>query len=170
MGNVYRENKHLLPVETVSRVEHGGLMSDQECMSFLRPILDTFKSSWILDGVPRTVGQVVLAIDLADVVFSIHVHSEEELINRMQARWFHERSGRTFSPFSPSQIPGIDDETGEPLTKRADDDIHVFKKRLQGHYSTIDDIELVLGDKLKIISGKDSNDNYELITQMLLSS
>ena len=168
MGNIYRDNKHLLPVDTVTRVDQGGLMSDAECMSFLLPILERLSAGgWILDGVPRTVGQAMLMRDNMDMAFSFHVDDEQELVRRMQARLFHLPSGRTYSPFAPSHTEGIDDLTGEPLSKRSDDNVEVFMKRLAGHNATIGAIEHALQPKLTVISGRDSHQNLRHIENLI---
>lgn len=38
--------------------------------------------------------------------------------------------------FNPPRVPGKDDETGEPLSKRPDDTPEVFSKRLQSYYKS----------------------------------
>jgi len=37
--------------------------------------------------------------------------------------------------FNPPKVPGKDDVTGEPLSKRPDDTPEVFSKRLQSYYA-----------------------------------
>lgn len=52
------------------------------------------------------------------------------------ARWVHLASGRVYNDtFNPPKEPGIDDVTGEPLSKRPDDTPEVFEKRLQTYYA-----------------------------------
>ena len=142
-------------------------MSDAECMSFLLPILEKLPSGWILDGVPRTVGQAAMMRDNMDIAFSFHVGDDQELVRRMQARLFHVPSGRTYSPFAPSRIEGVDDVTGGSLTRRSDDNVEVFMKRLAGHKSTIDQIEQALLPKLTIIAGDDSHQNLRQIQNLI---
>lgn len=51
------------------------------------------------------------------------------------ARWVHLPSGRVYNDdFNPPKSPGVDDETGEPLSKRPDDTPEVFTKRLRSYY------------------------------------
>ena len=55
---------------------------------------------------------MVLNIDVAD----------EIILNRISDRWVHLSSGRVYNlSYNPPKVPGLDDETGEPLTKRPDD-------------------------------------------------
>lgn len=49
----------------------------------------------------------------------------------------HLPSGRVYNDdFNPPKVPGKDDETGEPLSKRPDDTPEVFSKRLGSFYKS----------------------------------
>lgn len=51
------------------------------------------------------------------------------------ARWVHLPSGRVYNDdFNPPKNEGVDDETGEALSKRPDDTPEVFSKRLRSYY------------------------------------
>ncbi|KAJ1339712.1 hypothetical protein BSLG_005618 [Batrachochytrium salamandrivorans] len=55
---------------------------------------------------------------------------------RIEDRWIHAPSGRTYSiSYNPPLLSGRDDVTGEPLTKRSDDDVDIFKSRLEAYRS-----------------------------------
>jgi adenylate kinase family enzyme len=48
--------------------------------------------------------------------------SRDEIINRLRDRWICNTTGRSYhTTFNPPRIPGIDDDTGESLTRRRDD-------------------------------------------------
>lgn len=93
--------------------------------------------NWALDGFPRSIKQAQMLSrflkeknsDL-NVVFNLDVpHSV--IIQRIEDRWIHASSGRTYNlSYNPPKIPGKDDITGENLTKRPDDNVDTFKKRL----------------------------------------
>lgn len=83
---------------------------------------------FILDGFPRNVVQLrcmaertqdVLGIDLR-LELAIVLHAPfEVLLRRTDGRLIHKASGRTYHPReNPSQVPGRDDTTGEPLEPR----------------------------------------------------
>ena len=47
---------------------------------------------------------------------------EDEIKRRVLDRWIHNASGRTYDvSFNPPKQHLVDDETGEPLTRRLDD-------------------------------------------------
>lgn len=55
---------------------------------------------------------LVVNVDVAD----------EIILGRISDRWVHLPSGRVYNlSYNPPKVLGLDDETGEPLTKRPDD-------------------------------------------------
>ena len=47
---------------------------------------------------------------------------DEVILGRISDRWVHLPSGRVYNlSYNPPKVAGHDDETGEPLTKRPDD-------------------------------------------------
>ncbi|KAJ3107239.1 hypothetical protein HDU97_004659 [Phlyctochytrium planicorne] len=150
----------------------------------------------LVDGYPRTVpqseyldyylgrkgGRVASAMFL-DV-------SEKVILGRIEDRWIHAPSGRTYNySFNPPKIHGKDDVTGEPLSKRPDDDIvsnpasipiinlsnpipnlqNVFRKRLE----VFRDMTEPLLDyysrqgKLKVFKGNTSDELFPLLEKYL---
>lgn len=56
-------------------------------------------------------------------------------VRRITGRWIHPSSGRSYhEEFHPPRIPKKDDMTGEPLIRRADDNVDALKKRLQSYH------------------------------------
>lgn len=48
--------------------------------------------------------------------------ADEIILSRISDRWVHLPSGRVYNlSYNPPKVPGLDDETGEPLAKRPDD-------------------------------------------------
>ncbi|KAK9324231.1 adenylate kinase-domain-containing protein [Lipomyces orientalis] len=95
-------------------------------------------NSWLLDGFPRTRGQAEmldsreLAPALAGLNFVVElVVPEHAILDRIANRLVHVPSGRLYNlTYNPPKVAGRDDVTGEPLTRRADDDPAVFRNRL----------------------------------------
>jgi nucleoside-triphosphate--adenylate kinase len=47
---------------------------------------------------------------------------DEVILSRISDRWVHLPSGRVYNlSYNRPRVDGLDDETGEPLTKRPDD-------------------------------------------------
>lgn len=58
------------------------------------------------------------------------------LVRRITGRLIHPPSGRSYhEEFHPPKKPMTDDETGEPLIKRSDDNVAALQKRLATYHS-----------------------------------
>jgi len=109
----------------------GELVSDEVVTSLLaeaskKPV------SHLLDGFPRTIKQAQMLTKLiqVDCVLSLNV-PHDVILNRIANRWIHASSGRTYSyDYNPPKVLGFDDITGESLTKRPDDNVEIFRARL----------------------------------------
>ncbi|KAL7009441.1 Adenylate kinase 2 [Cystobasidiomycetes sp. EMM_F5] len=91
----------------------------------------------VKDGYPRTAGQArdldeALAHNSERINLVVNLDVPDEvLIDRIENRWVHLPSGRIYNTtYNPPKAKGLDDLTGEPLSKRIDDDVDIFKKRL----------------------------------------
>ncbi len=61
---------------------------------------------------------------------------DDVILSRISDRWVHLPSGRIYNlSYNPPRVPGHDDITGEPLTKRPDDNPEIFARRLSQFYS-----------------------------------
>ncbi len=89
-------------------------------------------ASFILDGFPRTLAQAQQLDALAPPNLVVELCTPAPLIlARLGGRLVHAPSGRVYhAAFSPPRVPGRDDVTGEPLTRRADDDEATWRARL----------------------------------------
>ncbi|KAF8559790.1 ADK-domain-containing protein [Imleria badia] len=124
-------------------VAAGGLLPDEMMLDLITTKLDTLKeNNWILDGFPRTQRQGSLLDNLLakhniplNLIVNVDV-SDDLLFEWISNRWVHLPSGRSYSTsYNPPQIPGLDDMTGEPLTKRSDDTPETFTRRLEHYYA-----------------------------------
>lgn len=93
---------------------------------------DKPESSFILDGFPRTASQAATLDNLVPINMVIHLDTPFSVImDRIAGRWVHAPSGRSYNTtFNAPKVAGLDDVTGERLTKRADDDEATWVKRL----------------------------------------
>ena len=90
-------------------------------------------NGFLFDGFPRTLDQASALKDRGiaiDCVIEIMV-DDNEIIQRMSGRRVHPGSGRTYHiTHNPPKRENIDDQTGEPLIQRPDDNEETVKKRL----------------------------------------
>lgn len=88
-------------------------------------------ASFILDGYPRNAAQADALGTIIPINLAVSLRTPfETLLSRISGRWVHEPSGRVYNTtFNAPRVPGRDDITGEPLTKRADDTEEVYRAR-----------------------------------------
>ncbi|KAF9464751.1 adenylate kinase-domain-containing protein [Collybia nuda] len=125
-------------------VARGGLLPDEVMLKVVTSKLDLVHNKhWILDGFPRTLGQGELLnshLKAKNTPLSLIVNldvPDEVILGRISDRWVHLPSGRVYNmSYNRPKIDGLDDETGEPLIKRPDDNIEVFSRRLSQFYAS----------------------------------
>ena len=117
-------------------MEKGELVPDELILDLVKDRIneDDCSNGFLFDGFPRTLEQAK-ALQMRgvkiDCVIEIMV-DDKEIIERMSGRRVHSASGRTYHiKHNPPKKENIDDETGEPLIQRADDNEETVKKRLE---------------------------------------
>jgi adenylate kinase len=120
-------------------MESGGLVPDDLIIGLVKERLkkEDCKRGFLFDGFPRTMVQAdalrQAGIQL-DHVIEIAV-DDSEIIQRISGRRIHQPSGRVYHLVNhPSQKPGLDDVTGEPLMQRDDDKEETVRKRLEVYH------------------------------------
>jgi len=117
----------------------GALVSDEIIGSIIveRIKKEDCKNGFLFDGVPRTLGQASMLVDM-NVVFSHVIEIEvndQVIVDRMSGRRFHIASGRSYHvEFNPPKNEGIDDLTSEVLVQRDDDKPETVSKRLNVYH------------------------------------
>ncbi|MDP6375567.1 MAG: adenylate kinase [Pseudomonadales bacterium] len=116
-------------------MDSGALVSDDIIIELVKERLaaDDCVNGYLFDGFPRTISQAQ-ALEAAgvalDAVVEIRV-PDEEIAKRMSGRRVHPGSGRVYHlVYNPPQIEGRDDETGERLIQRGDDQEDTVRERL----------------------------------------
>ncbi len=118
----------------------GGLVSDDIIIALVKDRIqeDDCQSGFLFDGFPRTIPQAEAMKEAGvkiDCVLEIAV-DDAEIIQRLSGRRVHEPSGRVYHiVYNPPKVEGKDDETGEPLVQRADDQEETVRKRLEVYHS-----------------------------------
>ena len=120
-------------------MESGGLVPDDIIIGLVKERIEEpdCAKGFLFDGFPRTIPQADAMKDAGvpiDAVVDIDV-PDDEIIKRMSGRRVHLASGRTYHiVFNPPKEEGKDDETGEPLIQREDDQEETVKKRLDVYH------------------------------------
>ena len=128
-----------LGIEAKKVMDAGGLVSDDIILGLVKERIaqDDCANGFLFDGFPRTLAQAealkVQGVDI-DAVVEIDV-DDEEIIKRMSGRRVHPASGRTYHiVFNPPKEEGKDDQTGEPLVQRDDDQEDTVRQRLKVYH------------------------------------
>jgi len=113
----------------------GALVPDELIIDLVKERItqDDCKNGFLFDGFPRTIPQAealtASGVEI-DVVMEINVE-DEEIVKRLSGRRVHESSGRVYhTEYNPPKVADVDDETGEPLVQREDDQEETVRKRL----------------------------------------
>jgi len=128
-----------LGVEAKKVMDAGGLVSDDIILGLVEERIQQpdCENGYLFDGFPRTLAQADALKDKGvkiDSVVEIDV-DDDEIIKRMGGRRVHPASGRTYHVvFNPPREEGKDDETGEPLMQRDDDQEETVRQRLKVYH------------------------------------
>jgi len=120
-------------------MDAGQLVSDDIIIGLVKERIQEpdCANGFLFDGFPRTIPQADAMKEAGvpiDAVVDIDV-PDEEIIKRMSGRRVHLASGRTYHiVFNPPKEEGKDDETGEPLIQRDDDQEETVRKRLDVYH------------------------------------
>ncbi|MDC1144831.1 adenylate kinase [Porticoccaceae bacterium] len=113
----------------------GGLVSDDLIIALVKERIqqDDCINGFLFDGFPRTIPQAQALVDAnIDIQYVIEIAvDDDEIVSRLSGRRVHESSGRVYHvKHNPPQKAGIDNETGEPLIQREDDQESTVRNRL----------------------------------------
>jgi len=128
-----------LGVEAKKFIDRGALVPDNIVIELVkRRVKETdCANGFIVDGFPRTIAQAEAlrsaGIDI-DYVIEINV-DDDEILKRMSGRRVHPASGRTYHiVFNPPRTPGKDDDTGDDLVQRPDDNETTVRQRIATYH------------------------------------
>lgn len=143
-----------------SAMESGALVTDDIVLGIVKDAMQApeCKEGYIIDGLPRTLGQAKLMQESGievDKVISFEV-PDEVIVKRTAGRWIHRQSGRSYHTiYNPPKVAEVDDVTGEPLMQRGDDKEEVVRKRLVTFHNELGPIHdyYKAQGKLSVIDG-----------------
>ena len=142
-GDMLREaikNGTELGLKAKAVMDAGNLVSDELIIELVKERIsqNDCKNGFLFDGFPRTIPQAeALKENNIEINAVIElVVADEEIIKRMSGRRIHLTSGRTYHvDYNPPKKTGLDDETGEELIIRKDDEPATVKDRLKVYWT-----------------------------------
>ena len=160
-------------------MDAGELVSDEIVVGIVEERIKEpdCEKGFLLDGFPRNIVQAEKLDEMLqrsgqkiDCVLEIEV-DEEAVVRRIAGRRFHLASGRSYHiEFNPPKVADRDDDTGEELVQRDDDNEETVRARL----NTYNEQTAPLSDHyrkqnlLKAIDGMGSPDEvYQRLRQSL---
>ncbi|KPD20588.1 MULTISPECIES: adenylate kinase [Idiomarina] len=120
-------------------MDAGQLVSDDIIIELVKERIaePDCQNGFLLDGFPRTIPQADAMRDNGieiDYVLEFDV-PDEIIVDRMSGRRVHPGSGRVYHiEHNPPKVDGKDDETGEELVIRPDDQEQTVRKRLSVYH------------------------------------
>ncbi|MEM8843968.1 MAG: adenylate kinase [Pseudomonadota bacterium] len=128
-----------LGLEAKKVMESGGLVSDDIILGLVKERIqqDDCANGFLFDGFPRTLAQAeALKTQGVNIDYVVEIDvDDEEIIKRMGGRRVHLESGRTYHViYNPPKVEGKDDETGEDLIQREDDQEETVRERLRVYH------------------------------------
>ncbi len=140
-----------LGVKAKEVMDAGGLVSDEIILGLVKDRIaeQDCENGFLFDGFPRTVPQAeAMKAQQVPIDFVVEIAVEdEEIIKRMSGRRVHLNSGRTYHViYNPPKVLGKDDDTGEDLVQRADDQEDTVRHRLKVYHGQTEPLVAYYGD------------------------
>ena len=176
-GNILRaaiKEGTSIGLEAKSYMDAGKLVPDSVIIGIVAQRLEQPDCSggFILDGVPRTIGQAQ-ALAQAGVTFD-HVVSIEisdgEIEERMTGRRVCQNCGAPYHvKAKPSKVEGVCDTCGGPLVQREDDKPETVRHRLEVYHAETEPLKTFYARR-NILRPVDNQPTIEATTQAVLKA
>ena len=143
-----------LGLQVKSIMASGQYVSDEVMIALVKDRVnaDDCRAGYLLDGFPRTVVQANALLAFSQITHVVEIEvPDEQIVARMSGRLVHPASGRVYhTTHNPPKQPGFDDETGDILVQRPDDEVETVRHRLRVYHEQtaplIDYFKTVQGD------------------------
>lgn len=117
----------------------GQLVPDELIIDLIKARMtqEDCRLGCLLDGFPRTLAQANALTQSGIMIDQVLILTAPDgsLITRLSGRRVHLPSGRIYHTLhQPPIVTDRDDFTGDPLTKRADDEEHIIRERLLAYH------------------------------------
>ena len=177
-GNIIREalnKKNKIGLELRSYIDSGTLVPDNIIVSIVKERLSEkdCDQGFILDGVPRTIGQAQALEEMGvkiNKVIIIEV-SDEKIILRLGGRRICPKCGSSYHVSDkPPLKEGFCDNCSEKLVIRNDDNPKIIAARLEVYHKQTEPLKKYYESKglLKIVKGQDIlADTIKLVSEAL---
>lgn len=176
-GNILRaaiKDQTPIGMEAKSYMDAGKLVPDSVIIGIVAQRLEQpdCQAGFILDGVPRTIGQAE-ALDAAGVTFdhvlSIEI-SDEEIEERMAGRRVCQSCGAPYHlKAKPPKQEGVCDSCGGPLIQRDDDKPETVHHRLEVYHAETEPLKGYYEEK-GILSPVDNQSTIEATTEVIMEA
>ena len=176
-GNILRaaiKNGTPVGLQAKAYMDAGKLVPDEVIIGIIteRVAQDDCKNGYILDGVPRTIGQAQ-ALAQAGVTFD-HVVSIEisdgEIEERMTGRRVCQNCGAPYHvKAKPSKVEGVCDTCGGPLVQREDDKPETVRHRLEVYHAETEPLKGYYEEK-GILTPVDNQSTIEDTTKAIMEA
>lgn len=176
-GNILRaaiKDQTPIGMEAKSYMDAGKLVPDAVIIGIVAQRLEQpdCEKGFILDGVPRTIGQAE-ALDAAGITFdhvlSIEI-SDREIEERMAGRRVCQSCGAPYHvKAKPPKQEGVCDTCGGPLVQRDDDKPETVRKRLEVYHAETEPLKGYYEEK-GVLSPVANQDTIEGTTQVIMEA
>ena len=176
-GNILRaaiKDQTPIGMEAKSYMDAGKLVPDSVIIGIVAQRLEQpdCQAGFILDGVPRTIGQAE-ALDAAGITFdhvlSIEI-SDEEIEERMSGRRVCQSCGAPYHvKAKPPKQEGVCDSCGGPLVQRDDDKPETVRKRLEVYHAETEPLKGYYEGK-GVLTPVANQDTIEGTTQVIMEA
>ncbi len=154
-------------------MDEGKLVPDEVIIGIIneRVAKEDCANGYILDGVPRTIGQAE-AMEQAGIIFdnvvSIEI-ADETIVDRMSGRRVCESCGASYHLVAvPPKTAGVCDKCGGKLIQRKDDEPETVKARLEVYHKETEPLKAFYAER-GLLRSVDNQPSVEAVSEAILS-
>ena len=154
-------------------MDEGKLVPDEVIIGIIneRVTKEDCANGYILDGVPRTIGQAE-AMEQAGIKFdnvvSIEI-SDETIVDRMSGRRVCESCGASYHIVAvPPKTADVCDKCGGKLIQRKDDEPATVKARLEVYHKETEPLKAFYAER-GLLRSVDNQPSVEAVSEAILS-
>ena len=154
-------------------MDEGKLVPDEVIIGIIneRVAKEDCANGYILDGVPRTIGQAE-AMEQAGIIFdnvvSIEI-ADETIVDRMSGRRVCESCGASYHIVAvPPKTAGVCDKCSGKLIQRKDDEPETVKARLEVYHKETEPLKAFYAER-GLLRSVDNQPSVEAVSEAILS-